>query len=152
MRTNPDFQKLLAVVLAGLLAGCDDPDSDVRMNADESLNKVRIRRKTPRFELANKWARAQMYVLGRLEPNDRRRMCALTRLSVVRSSGHLKFDRGIPRTTPGTTITCDLAGPVRPTLQLCSPEPPGPLFFLSLSPGSRLFALRSSFLATALRT
>ena len=24
----------------GLLAGCDDTDSDVRMNADESLNRV----------------------------------------------------------------------------------------------------------------
>lgn len=40
IRTNPDFQKLLAVALWGLLAGCDDPDSDVRMSADECLNRI----------------------------------------------------------------------------------------------------------------
>ena len=37
---NAEFHKLLAVAIAGLLAGCDDPDSDVRISADESLNRT----------------------------------------------------------------------------------------------------------------
>lgn len=40
MRNNTEFQKLLAVAIAGLLAGCNDPDSDVRICADESLNRT----------------------------------------------------------------------------------------------------------------
>ena len=40
MRNNVEFQKLLAVAIAGLLAGCNDPDSDVRIAADESLNRT----------------------------------------------------------------------------------------------------------------
>lgn len=40
LRSSPDFQKLLAVAIAGLLAGESDIDSDVRMNADECLNRV----------------------------------------------------------------------------------------------------------------
>eukprot|EP00051_Salpingoeca_urceolata_P023933 m.412608 g.412608 ORF g.412608 m.412608 type:complete len:294 (+) comp20171_c0_seq2:368-1249(+) len=40
LRQHPDFQKLLAVAVAGLLAGCSDHDSDVRLHADENLNRT----------------------------------------------------------------------------------------------------------------
>ena len=39
-RNHPEFQKLLAVSISGLLMGCNDVDSDVRMNADECLNRT----------------------------------------------------------------------------------------------------------------
>lgn len=40
LKTNPDFHNLLAVSVAGLLQACDDCASDVRMNADECLNRM----------------------------------------------------------------------------------------------------------------
>jgi len=39
-RSNPEFHNLLAVSVAGLLQACDDCASDVRMNADECLNRM----------------------------------------------------------------------------------------------------------------
>lgn len=48
-----DFPKYLAVAIAGLLRGFNDVDSDVRLAADESLNRC-----------INVWA-VHMYSIGR---------------------------------------------------------------------------------------
>jgi hypothetical protein len=39
-RRAADFPTLLAVAMTGLLQACSDPDSDVRMHADEHLNRL----------------------------------------------------------------------------------------------------------------
>lgn len=39
-RAVPDFHKFLGIVIETFLMCCDDPDSDVRMIADECLTKI----------------------------------------------------------------------------------------------------------------
>lgn len=39
-RTSPEFQKLLGIAMEMFLLCCDDSESDVRMVADECLNKI----------------------------------------------------------------------------------------------------------------
>jgi hypothetical protein len=39
-RNHVGFQQFIAVAVSGLLLGCNDPDSDVRLNADECLNRT----------------------------------------------------------------------------------------------------------------
>lgn len=39
-RNSPEFQKLLGIAMEMFLLCCDDAESDVRMVADECLNKI----------------------------------------------------------------------------------------------------------------
>jgi huntingtin len=40
MKSTQEFSQLLSISIETLLQLCDDPDSDVRMVADESLNRI----------------------------------------------------------------------------------------------------------------